>query len=383
MKKKCEIKIEKFFEEAIGKVKELYEKRLHKSRSDFICVVIMGIVMSRSVRYEEIALHMAGNSKVESKHRQIQRFMGSYDLDYDWILCFLLLLLPKNGKLKLTYDRTNWTFGKTKHNILTMSVYSHGIGIPIWFECLENSGGNSDADDRSYILLKCLDYIDKSRIKAVLGDSEFIGQEWIDFLLLKKIPFFIDIRSNQYLEYKGKRQKVQHWLRGKRKCAMDDVGIWGTRLSVAIKRVYKPRPTTKNKKKRKRVLAIVTNTEAKLALNEYKNRWSIEVMFKKLKTDGFNLEQTHLKDPIRLRKLFALCAIAFTICLLIGITKHFKIKPIKLKKHGFKAVSFFRYGLNAIRRAIVDYSRYPIEQLLSSLIQQIAKAKKLNEKIVM
>ena len=85
----------------------------------------------------------------------------------------------------------------------------------------------------------------------------------------------------------------------------------------------------------KKSLAIITNHQASGALSIYKCRWSIEVLFANMKTKGFNLENTHLKCPIRLRKLFALVALAFAICFLVGLVAHGK-NPIKVKNHGYK-----------------------------------------------
>jgi len=55
----------------------------------------------------------------------------------------------------------------------------------------------------------------------------------------------------------------------------------------------------------------------------------------------------------KLKKLFALVSIAFACCLDVGIYKHEYEKPLKKKKHGYKAKSFFRYGLDEIRRALL------------------------------
>ena len=57
-------------------------------------------------------------------------------------------------------------------------------------------------------------------------------------------------------------------------------------------------------------LIVMTNTLAYCALNNYQRRWSIETFFQSVKQRGFRLEDTHLNDLERLRKLFALVAIA-------------------------------------------------------------------------
>lgn len=96
----------------------------------------------------------------------------------------------------------------------------------------------------------------------------------------------------------------------------------------------------------------MTNTFAYQALVSYQLRWSIETFFQSIKQRGFRLESNHLDDPPRLRKLSALVAIAFTVCLHIGRWSDQFQKPIEIKNHGYKANSFFRHGLECWRRAI-------------------------------
>ena len=338
-------KLSEIFETNIRNIGELYKKSMNKSRIDFIQKFVFAIIASRSVQYGEIADKMEGDADEDSKLRRIQRFMADYPLDYDLVLVFLLLMLPPKSKVNLVFDRTEWEFGEQNHNILVVTIYTHGIGFPIWFECLDNNGGNSCTDDRIYVLECCIKYLGKARIKAVMGDCEFMGEEWVKYLLHLKINFFLDLRSNQYFTYNGKQHQIAAYLKSSKqqKILLDDVLIFNHRLSLALKK------QPPSKKKRKDILAILTNTRACEALEAYRNRWSIEVLFENMKTRGFNLEDTHLKDPTRLRKLFALCAIAFSVSFAVGLALD-KIKPIPIKNHGYKANSFFRHGLNFIRK---------------------------------
>lgn len=84
----------------------------------------------------------------------------------------------------------------------------------------------------------------------------------------------------------------------------------------------------------------------------YKDRWQIETMFKAMKSSGFNFEKTHLTDLQRISMLMALVAIAFIWVYLASIDKHENIKFIKIKIHGRRAYSFFRYGLLRIAHAL-------------------------------
>ena len=102
-------------------IEKLYSKSINKSRLDFLHNVSNALILSRSVAYCELADKMGGTAKPESKIRQLQHFMGEYEMDYDWVLAFLLLLLPKQGKVTLSMDRTEWEFGSQNHNVLVVS----------------------------------------------------------------------------------------------------------------------------------------------------------------------------------------------------------------------------------------------------------------------
>ncbi len=339
-------KISDFFEKSVEKVLELHQKRVNKSRLGFIGLFIEGLICSKSVQYQSIASEMRGEVQEESHHRRIQHFMSEYELDYEWVSYLLLLMLPNKGKFTLSIDRTNWDFGGFSCNILVVTAFSHGVGVPIWFEFLDNEGGCSDADDKQYMILKCIDILGKSRIKCVIGDSEFIGNDWVSFLIKEGIIFYLDIRCNQTFEFKEVKWQVQTWMKGKSKSELQGVKIFKQTLNLGIKRQKEG-----GKTKRKPFLAVVSNSAVAGIVGIYKNRWAIEVFFQSIKKRGFDIEQTHLSDPIRLRKLFALVAIAFLICFLVGLEKD-KIKAITIKNHGYKANSFFRTGRDFLRKAL-------------------------------
>ena len=74
--------------------------------------------------------------------------------------------------------------------------------------------------------------------------------------------------------------------------------------------------------KNSELLTILTNQIHKKkadVLYEYRKRWSIEALFKKLKTSGFHWENTHMKRSERLSKLLIILSIAVLWSYLIGV----------------------------------------------------------------
>jgi len=82
-------------------------------------------------------------------------------------------------------------------------------------------------------------------------------------------------------------------------------------------------------------------------------RWGIETLFGMFKTKGFNLESTHFNQQDRLSKLFALMSLALCWAILMGEWLH-EQTPLKIKNHGRRAKSTFRYGLDYLRSLLMD-----------------------------
>ena len=336
-------KLGKFFE----KVYSLSDnKRLHKARQDFMGHFVLGMLHCRNVQFCEVASHMDTKAKNGSNLRRIQLFFAEYKLDYRQIATLLILMLPEGERWHLSIDRTNWQFGELDINYLVVSVSCRGVGVPIWFELLEDKKrGNSSEEDRISLLRQVIKLAAGKKL-ILYADREFIGRDWVDFLLRNRVKFFIRLRKSTRLFWQGENKRADEWSADTKYLAMDNVSVQGSWLSVALQK----QDTDIGKEEDH--LIILTNTGAKGALAAYRGRWSIEIFFQSVKGRGFQIEKTHLQDYDRLRKLMAMCAIAFAMALRVGIIFNDYVKAIKVKNHGYKANSFFRHGLEKIREAI-------------------------------
>lgn len=83
------------------------------------------------------------------------------------------MFLPKS-KLSLSIDRTEWDFGTYQCNILMVVAGHDGIGIPIFWDLLDNKSGNNKTDNRKALIGKVVALIGLDRISVIVGDREFI-----------------------------------------------------------------------------------------------------------------------------------------------------------------------------------------------------------------
>ncbi|MBB6005761.1 transposase, partial [Arcicella rosea] len=309
------------------------------ARKKFISSFLLGLIDSKRVQFQEIAIHIESDAKLDSVERNIQSFFKDYEFDYQQVCLVLLLFLPK-GELTLSIDRTEWDFGIYQCNIL-MIVAQHGsVGIPLYWELLENKSGNSNCQNRQDLLLKLIKVIGVKRIKVIIGDREFIGQKWIKYLKDNNISYCIRVPKSHLITLKnGNTFSIEELLQQQAERYFHDCMVDSVWCNTMIKRL----PSGD-------YLFLISDLSAKKLGAIYRKRWCIEVLFQTFKERGFDLESTHLKCPKKLSKLLVFVSIAVALCVKFGEYYHQKVQKIKTKPHGYKANSFFRKGLNIIRR---------------------------------
>ncbi len=288
----------------------------------------------------EIAKAFSGEADNDSKYRRIQNFFAKYPLCFDTIARAIARSLPK-GKWILTLDRTNWEYGKTVINLLVLAVVYNGTAVPLLWMPL-NKKGNSDTAERIKLIKRFIALFGREQISYLTADREFIGEEWLSWLLEMQIPINLRIKKNTLLEEEN-GQREQIWKKfnaipvGTKRCLID-VRIWGCTVNIEGMRLKDGQ------------YLIVLSTAKFGIINSYKKRWNIETMFGNLKSRGFRFEDTHLKDVERISKLLALLALIFCYILQIGAWQIAQGNTIVFKKTLQRPLkSIFRHGLDYLR----------------------------------
>jgi Transposase DDE domain len=334
-------------EKSSTKLKQYLEEYLAVSehRLDFIARFILALVQVKTVNLTQLALAFNGQVKSASNYRRIQRFFEQFSFDKQVITQWLIAQLPEEA-LVLCLDRTNWQFGKVDINILALGVAYKGTAIGLLWVLLPKFG-NSNQNERIELFERVLNWLPAKRIKVVLADREFIGKDWFDFLIAHKIKFHIRLRENMLAELAKDDTQPLRWFFADLKVGQcltlhHHYLVCGHYLAVTGLRLEGGE-----------LLLIVTNGNPRHSLTYYAQRWQIEMLFSALKTTGFDLEATHLNQVHRIDTLLVLLMVALLWAHRIGEKLHDTFKPIKRKKHGHLAQSFFRYGLDYLRSILL------------------------------
>lgn len=338
-------------------------KRMNKARIKFMSLMISALCKVQTVTFTKLAAAFGNKADPASSLRRIQRFMAGYVLDKDIIARFIRNILPFKGPYILALDRTNWKYGRSDINIFTLGITYKGIAFPVLFTML-NKQGNSNTKERIALIERFLTLFGVNSIDHLVADREFVGKEWLNYLNFRRIRYHIRIREN----FRVKRHDVwakASWLFG-------DLHVRESKHLNGIYYVngqacYLSGSRLKNTEGKPELQILVSYCKPEEALDLYKKRWQIETMFKGMKSSGFNMMATHLKDPQRISRMLSLVMIAFVWCYLVGIFINDHIKPIKILKHKRRAVSLFKYGLNYISSCLLNPFRIPLFDIFKFL----------------
>lgn len=316
----------------------------HKARIKFMSSFVLALIQVTTVNWVRLANGLNGSADKQSNYRRIQRFFALFDVEYDVIAELIVTLLPHRKDWLITLDRTHWQFGQLQINILLVGIVFQGVAFPLYWMMLPKKG-NSNTQERIALMEQVIALLGRDRIRAVVGDREFIGQHWFSWLDQQGLAYHMRIRENAVLPGCKPAPTVRTLFR--------DLRVDQARMLRKRRWVYGQAVFLSAIRLAEEYLIVASNRENHQALSRYQKRWGIEVLFSALKKRGFDFEQTHLTDIVRIKKLVALLAIAFTWAHLVGIWLAQK-KPLKIKKHGYPEQSLFRYGLDHLQYLLLN-----------------------------
>lgn len=310
----------------------------HKSRIDCLSQLVIAMISVKTVNFTHLSTAFVSKAFPESCYKRIQRFFRFLKFDPFALASMVITLFGlKNTKLTMALDRTSWRFGKIDINILMLTATYKGVSLPLVWSLLKKRG-NSNTLERIDLIKRVLLLIGPENIDCLLGDREFVGAEWIQWLDDQSIPFVFRVRNNSLLEGALPVDIFFKNLPFGKKCKNGKTYLWGKSVYLSTRWSYK----------KDELVTIISNRKLQNPFEVYRKRWEIETFFGCLKKRGFCFEDTHLIHLPRIDKLVFVLTIAFCWSHRVGEAKE-QDNPIKKKSHGRKAKSTFRYGFDELR----------------------------------
>ena len=350
----------------INELTTILNQHFHWNKARMACFVGMLVALMGvgTVNLTQLALIFPSRAQIPSRYRRMQRFFSEHRLDYNAVARFVMKLFGfTDADYYLALDRTNWKWGGININLLVLAVVYRGAAIPVYWLPL-NKRGNSNSRERIALVQRFIGEFGRYRIRGILADREFIGDEWMGWLIKQRIPFVIRVRNNSLsANSQGQKTRVDQLFYtlkpGEALCLPQLRPLGQCQVCLSALRLADGE-----------LLIVASGGLAQDAITVYGLRWEIETLFGCLKGRGFKLEETRVVGYLRIKKLLVLPVIAFCWAHKVGDWKHDCVLPIKVKKHGPRAQSLFRYGLDCIRAELfnpLSRSRKHLRKLFSLL----------------
>lgn len=321
------------YTEFISKIKQ--KLWLDERHAKTLFEMITTMIVAWDVNLKRIVMWITGTISLKSKYVKLQRFFKKCRFDVTLFAIFVAWFVNKWAYL-LSMDRTNWKYGRVNINILTLGIVYKWVAFPVLRTMLDKRW-NSDSEERIALIKKFREIFWEESIACVFWDREFIGKEWVKYLLENKIWFILRVRNNTlidemrhvYESFKYDRRYSPRFLRNKRK-------IWWLDVYVSWM------------KTEDEYLIVISDKYNEEVLKEYWKRWQIETLFWNLKTRWFDFENTHLQNLDRINCMMHVLTI-WVLRWHSTWEELEKEKPIKIKKHWRKEISIFRLWLDYMK----------------------------------
>jgi hypothetical protein len=259
-------------------------------------------------------------------------------------------------KIEYCYlDGTEWEVRCFKLHILMLCLDCQGVAVPMYFEVFNHKGVLSE-EKRISFMLKATQIA--SLANAILvADREFIGDKWFKSFQDLSMSFVCRIRKGMYkknlLNFRTYEALEKRALKKGRASSLIKIEDQIFRLWIV-----------KNDKddKKEPLIYILTNIlDKRNTPNLYRLRWKIEVLFKHLKTNGYNMEDLSINDLNKIRLVIAMLILAFIFAILTALDER-KLKKCAKKHYQnrtcYDEISVFKQGQSSLKQSFVSLKQF-------------------------
>jgi len=213
----------------------------HGARLNFLALFLMALIRVRTVDMTSLSLAFRSGAKAESSYKRLQRFFSKFDLDLKQIAKTVINLMNIPQPWVLSIDRTQWCFGSTCFNIFVLGVVHNGVAFPLTWTMLKKKG-NSNSLERMDLIDQFWEFFPEAQVSYICGDREFIGQEWLTYLMIEpSIPFRLRIKSNHKISDGTKKLRAEvifaHLQVGQQITLSGKRWVWGRQVYVSALRL--------------------------------------------------------------------------------------------------------------------------------------------------
>ncbi len=228
----------------------------------------------------------------------------------------------------LVIDGSKWKARREKVQFLSLCVVVENTALPIASIDLAKIG-HSSQKERGAFLDRAAEHLDL-RGMILLGDREYVGIQWFkDLKADRGIDFVVRVKKGIYHEQinaaPGRSWEEMHRKlerNKKTKTVSKPIVLGGQTYRYVIARNSKAGHPNEDDY----IYFLTSLKNGAWAAKQYPYRWQIEVTFKHLKSNGFDLEKMRVEGVGKHELMMAIVSMLFAIMVLEG-TKFYRDNP--------------------------------------------------------
>ena len=331
---------------------------LRKKVVEILSGIVIGIILAKSTTVSDIAENLNENfceGTEESKKKKIKRFLNrniTDDMYFFFIEDVLKRFKAEDNKVVIIKDHTSC---EDRFIVLNFMLSIGKRGIPLYYKVYDyNDPKNKSMEDVKEGIRIVKELLEPYRYDVtILADRGFASINLFEYINQLGWKYYIRTKGGTKVhiekdEVIGKLQEIEHPRRHTR--FFYDVELTSNRYKCNI--ASKPSGKTEED-----TWYIVTNSEPKKAIINYKRRFTIEEMFRDMKSNGFGMEKNWTNKLQYFKNIMLCLSIAYVYIITVGSEctrngRNHELGAFAKTKRANKTrvYSIFRIGMKWFRR---------------------------------
>ena len=334
-------------------------------------LVLKAMMKSVTANTAQITLALSQQEKKNYKASEMQvyrllsnqNFKIGKNLFRGYIKAIFALLIER-GKLKegdRVYIQVDFTSERDNFLILAASILISNKAIPLYFSMRiypKKKGQYNQKKMESAFIQALRSYLPKHYRYVLLADRGFGNDRFITLCQEAGFDYIIRLEPNLKISYKAQTGIMSNILKKNGKFSVDILS-WNRTVTVVRNKI------------KKSVWFLATNLDLvnpQEGISGYAQRFAIEKFFQDLKSSGFNLEHSKIRDYARFKRLLFLCCFAYSLLILLGDIVSEKYPQIKKKLTSpYKSV----YSLFQLAKRLITFYEELFFKIFYDLIHNL------------
>jgi hypothetical protein len=311
--------------------------------------LLLGLYESRSVHLSKVADKIPGKACLPSVTRRMRRLLDNPALRvrawYKPIAQGIIQRLA-GGEIRLIVDGSKVGFG---HQLLLVAIAYRRRAIPLAWTWVKSRRGHSTVHKQKALLSYIHSLIPATSNVLLVGDAEFGAVGVLKLLQAWHWQYVLRQKGRYLVCPKGRR----HFQRLDSLVSQPGQTQWLEACRLTAKYAYIVNLLAYWKPGEKDPWLLATNLACPKATRKaYRRRMWIEETFGDLKSNGFDLESTHLRHFLRLSRLTLAVVLLYVWLVAFGSRVIKSGQRYLVDRRDRRDYSIFRIGRNMVERLI-------------------------------